>query len=178
MAVDCSSRESIGLLEILERVVSKPMERKTRGKLQRADFADVELAVVGLVKVRNRTVLCKKNCNAIAVSYIWLPPFHPQAFRGRLCQQPATFVIRIYHILTKYLEDNFNHAEAFAAAGHVRLEIFRLLLSLRSGEDFHLGLSSDTQGIEIQALLKTAVPEFQSSALLSQNSRDIFFSST
>ena len=29
---------------------------------------------------------------------------------------------------------------------------------------------------EILALLKTTVPEFQSSALLSQNSRDIFFS--
>ena len=63
-----------------------------------------------------------------------------------MCQQPATFVIRIHHILTKYLEDNFSHSEAFADAGHIRLEIFRLLLSLRSGEDFHLGISSDTPG--------------------------------
>ena len=32
------------------------------------------------------------------------------------------------------------------------------------------------RGKEKQALLNTAVPEFQSCALLSQNSRDIFFS--
>ena len=49
--MDCSSRESIGILEILERIVSKPLERMHKGKLQQGDFVDVKLAIVGLIKV-------------------------------------------------------------------------------------------------------------------------------
>ncbi len=63
-----------------------------------------------------------------------------QAFRTRLCQQPASFIVRVYNILANHLEDNYRHPECFPDFGNVRLEIFRLLLALRSSETFHLGL--------------------------------------
>lgn len=66
-------------------------------------------------------------------------------FRAKLCQQPPMVIVRIYSILTHFLEENYNRSQLFVRVGHVRLEIFRLFLCLRASEDYNLGLCNDDE---------------------------------
>ena len=110
---ECSSRNCMALLDVLERLVTKPLERNNGGSpLQESELSDVHAAISGLIKV----------------------------FRVKLCQQPAAFIVKVFGTLCQHLEDNYRHQAAFANAGHVRREIFELLMALRVSETYHLGV--------------------------------------
>ena len=70
-----------------------------------------------------------------------------QIFRAKLCQQPALFVVKIYNILSRHLENNYKYPNAFVNAGSTRLEIYRLFLAFRADESFHLGLCDEESGV-------------------------------
>jgi tuberous sclerosis protein 2 len=109
---ECSSRDCLTLLDVLERVVTKPLEKKKQQTEDENDMADVHAAVKGLINI----------------------------FRVKLCQQPPAVIARIYGILSQHLEDNYRHPVVFAKAGHVRVEIFQLFMALRVSESWHLGM--------------------------------------
>ena len=114
---ECSSkRNCLALLDVLERVVTKPLEQNDRSLLREAaELSDVRAAVSGLIRV----------------------------FKARLCAQPAAFIVKIYGTLCQHLEDHYRHHAVFANAGQVRRDIFRLLMALRVSESYHLGVCDD-----------------------------------
>ena len=78
---ECSSKKTIDLLDILEKIISKPIEQKkimngdlsSRTKWCDNEFIDIHKAVEGLISI----------------------------FCARVCQHPASITIRTYHILGK-----------------------------------------------------------------------------
>ena len=109
---ECSLGRCMALLDVLERVVTKPLEQNSASPRQESELSDVHAAISGLIRV----------------------------FKVKLCQQPAAFIVKIFGTLCQHLEDNYRHQSAFANAGHVRREIFQLLMALRVSESYHLGV--------------------------------------
>ena len=76
---ECSSKKTIDLLDILEKIISKPIEQKkimngdlnSRTKWVDNEFIDIHKAVEGLISI----------------------------FCARVCQHPASITIRTYHII-------------------------------------------------------------------------------
>ena len=118
LCAECSTRECIALIDVLDRVVSKPLEKKQPLSWTETDHPDVRESVFGLIHI----------------------------FKSKLCQQPASIITKIYGILTKHLEDNYVHVNVFTNAGSIRIEIFRLFLALRSSDTFHLGICNEATG--------------------------------
>lgn len=134
---ECSSRECLSLVDVLERVVSKPLEKKQPLSWTDQDHPDVREAIFGLIQI----------------------------FKTKLChQQPAAFITKIYGILTKHLEDNYVHVNVFTNAGPIRIEIFRLFLALRSSSTFHLGLVNEESSAEVKYSPYIVCRDHQSSA--------------
>lgn len=120
ICVECSSKRSVELLDILEKVIMKPIEVKNEAKDDNTKwslnkFEEVHQAVIGLI-----TIFC-----------------------ARVCLHPASIAIRAYHILVKHVEVAYNHLDVFGHIGHTRKAIFSLFMQLRANEKLHLGVEQD-----------------------------------
>ena len=120
---ECSSKKTIDLLDILEKIISKPIEQKkimngdlsSKMKWGDNEFTDIHKAVEGLISI----------------------------FCARVCQHPASITIRTYHIIVKHLEMAYNNLDVFGHCGYTRKIIFQLFMKLRANGKFHLGVEEE-----------------------------------
>ena len=61
---------------------------------------------------------------------------------ARICHQPASITVRAIDITIKYLETNYEEKtrEVFTGLGKIREQVFTLLMSMRTDENYHLGI--------------------------------------
>ena len=126
ICIECSSKRCVDLLDILEKIIMKPLENKAstdkpRPAQKASNFQDVQASIEGLIEI----------------------------FCARLCQHPASNAVRAYHILVKHLEMSYANLDIFSGLGATRKGIFQLMMKLRANAKFHLGVETQRGSSEI-----------------------------
>ena len=74
----------------------------------------------------------------MGIKVLYLSTNH--VFYDRICYQPASITVRAIDITVRYLESNYEHPDTFVHLGPIREQIFTLLMSMRTDENYHLGV--------------------------------------
>lgn len=120
LCTECSSKEAMKMVDILERLLLGQWDSKKNpgSHYTEHDHTESRIAVSGLI----------------------------HAFKVKLSQYPPSFIVRIYQILAKLVEEHYTHPEIYRNTGSIRIEIFRLFLALRADENYHLGICDEESG--------------------------------
>ncbi|TRY76727.1 hypothetical protein TCAL_07432 [Tigriopus californicus] len=120
LCTECSSKEAMKMVDIIERILLRQWDSKKSPGLSYTDHDHTEarIAVTGVI----------------------------HAFKVKISQYPPSFIVRIYQILAKLVEEHYAHPEIYGNTGSIRIEIFRLFLALRADENYHLGICDEDSG--------------------------------
>ena len=64
------------------------------------------------------------------------------------CRQPSSIIVRAVEILVNYLETNYVELpELYVNLGRIREQIFTMLMSMRTDDNYHLGIENNLAGM-------------------------------
>ena len=66
----------------------------------------------------------------------------------KFCHQLSSIIVRAVEILVNYLETNYVELpELYVNLGRIREQIFTMLMSMRTDDNYHLGIENNLAGM-------------------------------
>ncbi|XP_071440421.1 tuberin-like [Hetaerina americana] len=118
LCLECESKRCLELLDILEKILSRPYELDLGPFVSEAEVPDVRTVVVGLIHI----------------------------FRVKLYQLPSSHAIKAYKLLVNHLEAHYKKPSVFDNVSSLRYKIIECFLQIRANSHFHLGFPETTTG--------------------------------
>ncbi|XP_069762600.1 tuberin isoform X2 [Narcine bancroftii] len=118
LAVGCNTPQFNSLLDIIEKVISRPLSDPSAVEAVESNFLydslleDVKTAVLGLLEI----------------------------LQTKLYSLPASHACRVYELLISHIQSHYQQMYTSAIASSIRLKVFNFILHLRADSLFRIGV--------------------------------------